>query len=771
MFRKIVPFLLCFLPLAESSILDYRTINQFSLGSPAVSEAGLGGLDNPALLSDYDQADLIYYSNANTTGLHFVLPNLAYGKVMHSRAQGDFTDHILAFSAGSRELSFGLGKGWFDGQNVLNRENYESYGFVYRPTAYISVAGSKKYAASDCDEYLEVAWRPFGTNQLSSYVDYSRYNQDLASYGLGLNYKPIQALSLFAKVNDKSTYSLGLSFQLDSLLWWTNSAGFGFRNAERINEAPLFKLPQKRYMKLDLNQPVEYHSSVFFSKSQSLLSVLDRIHQAAEDNGVDGVAVNFAGSYLTPAFAYEIHKELAYCKAHGKKVVVFLEQAGIVDYGVASVADYMVIDPVGSLSFQGFVLSRTYLKGLLAQLGIGFEEWRYFKYKSGKESYSRESMSEADREQKQVLLRGMFESWQSAVMANRAIPSINIEHLMNDEIALSALSAKKEKLVDATGRWIDIDDILKKYEKSEISYTEPALRFAESELDHRDSWENKPQMALLYAVGVCDTETGIKAYDLARQLRCFIKDDDIKAIVIRVDSPGGSAVAADMVAEEIRTCTSNKPIIISQGDQAASGGYWLSMYGKKILTTPFTYTGSIGVIGGWFYNTGLKKTLGLSTDYVAIGKHADLSVGMFGFLPDRNLDSDEQSKIKSNILESYNGFIERVGSGRNLSTANVDSIGQGRVWLGSDAIKQNLADDLGNLMDALLLAKKMAHIAPDKSIDLLQYPEQTLFDFSGGMDGQTSTLLELANSKVYQDLMFRFKHRGEATMMLPFGEY
>ena len=203
---------------------------------------------------------------------------------------------------------------------------------------------------------------------------------------------------------------------------------------------------------------------------------------------------------------------------------------------------------------------------------------------------------------------------------------------------------------------------------------------------------------------------------------------------MRADSPGGDALASDIVAEALEDVQrEDKPVIVTQGAVAASGGYWISMYGDKIVAAPQTITGSIGVIGGWFYNAGLKEKLGMTTDLVQVGQHADLGFGMTlpllgAGVPDRNLTEGERALVENMIRTGYKEFVTKVAAGRKMKYEDVDKIGQGRVWPGVDGKQNGLVDELGGLETALLLAKQSAGIARDQPVTMVEAPQPEAFN-------------------------------------------
>jgi protease-4 len=262
-------------------------------------------------------------------------------------------------------------------------------------------------------------------------------------------------------------------------------------------------------------------------------------------------------------------------------------------------------------------------------------------------------------------------------------------------------------------------------------------------------------VALVYARGVCAMESGIKGRATSEHLRRLRHDPRVAAVVLRVDSPGGDGMASEAIAAEVRRLrAAGKPVIVSQGDLAASGGYWLSMDATEILTTPVTITGSIGVIGFWIYDDGLGEKLGLTSDGVQVGKHADLfatlRLPLLGIGPPiRALDPEELEMVKKRILAMYDGFVARVAAGRGLSEARVRELGEGRVWMGGDAVARGLCDRFGTLLDAVKAAREAAGIPAGREIRLVEYPPRQLFrwpSFAPDLPGLLRAIASLASS-------------------------
>ena len=256
-----------------------------------------------------------------------------------------------------------------------------------------------------------------------------------------------------------------------------------------------------------------------------------------------------------------------------------------------------------------------------------------------------------------------------------------------------------------------------------------------------EQWGARPKIALVYGIGVCDMNSGIRARFLEREFLKLRDDNSVKAVVFRVDSPGGSGMASDVVVEALKKCAAEKPVIVSQGQVAGSGGYWISIYGNKILAGPNTITGSIGVIGGWIWDKGISEKLGMTSDHVQRGEHADLMSGvtlpLLGLtIPSRNLRVDERATVEEWIRDHYNDFVAKVADGRGKTKSQADSLAQGRFYSGVQGLENGLVDEIGGLMRALDIAKKDAGIDKDDDFELLQIPQNRGFiDLFSGIPG------------------------------------
>jgi protease-4 len=345
--------------------------------------------------------------------------------------------------------------------------------------------------------------------------------------------------------------------------------------------------------------------------------------------------------------------------------------------------------------------------------------------------------------------------------------------MIDSEAVYLAGDALAKGLVDTIGRWGTVEDVIKKLEGKSTRYIDAgALERMNRATDHR--WSEPPVIAVIYALGACAMDEGITARRLVQDVEAAVNSKSVKAIVLRVDSPGGDPMASDYIAEALKKAKGKKPIIVSQGAVAASGGYWLSMYADTIVAAPNTITGSIGVIGGWIYNKGIKEKLGMSTDLVKAGKHADLGFGftlpLIGVgLPDRNLTEAERSRMEYTIRSMYQDFVRRAAEGRKKSPDEIGLIAQGRVWSGYDGLKNGLVDILGGLETAISIAKERAGIPAESEVTILELPKPGLINFNQFLP-KIVGFEARERDPLIEHLLFRLRQNGRGMMMLPVEE-
>lgn len=772
---------------AQSTLPRYDQRAGFLLAAPSAFDDGLLGFVNPATLGTLTLPELrLGFGtdagdwNANRHwGLLTGARNAGFGWIR----QGETDEYRFSLAGGDEGFSLGVGYGWTKGAPV--NHTLVTIGSLIRPSRMVSIGLSGLFSQNhpEREGLFELALRPLGTDRLTLFGDCAadaRENLKNSSWSAGAVVKLLPGLHLTARRFDTKTWSAGLSFSLGSAGVAAQSMSgrdeesgrtyYGLRLGGRRESIVARK--NSCYYTQTLRGGIRYQKFRWFDdESRSLSGLLDDLQGVIDDPAVAGVALNLSGLAAGPEMVWELREKLKAVRQAEKHIIVFLERGGMTEYHLASIADCVVLDPEGMLQLPGYIMGRTFQKEMLEKLGLGFDEWRFFKYKSANESLSRDSMSDADREQRQALLDDRYAVVREDICSARRMTPAQFDALIDSTVVFNGSDALKHGLVDTLSRWIDADKIVAALEKGKKPFIS-GRKLAKQTMP-RLEWGARPKMALVYAVGVCDLESGIKARKLEKIFTDLTKDRSIKAVILRVDSPGGDGLASDLVAEAMKKCSEKKPVIVTQGSVAASGGYWLSMYADTVVSAPFTVTGSIGVIGGWVWNKGLGDKLGLRTDHVQVGDHADLGFGiqlpLVGLeVPDRNLTADERTRMEQLIRSMYSGFVGKVAAGRALSADSVGQIAQGRVWSGLAAQKLGLVDVIGGMEEAIALAKEAAGIPAGREIDLIEYPRPALFEFSSFFSGvRAKTSPSSAENPEWEYLKTIAGHPGEPLPLLP----
>jgi protease-4 len=799
MFRTKIFFLLNLAAItflfAQPTIHSSYYQNDFSMTSPGAMKYGLYGFDNPALLSELDSPDLLVtWSNSkipaggdqNRLGLFAAVPHFGFGTIKQRGPDYYATDYRISLGSGNRATSIGMTYGWTNSDEPFkDYANIVRVGALFRPNVYASLGliGTAALQGTDKEGIIDAAVRPLGNELLALFADFSmeKYRDPLLpkwSAGAAVEFLP--GVRATARYFDTKAISAGLQISLGVIgiesqaeldetgKYSYNTYGVRIGAYDR-NIFQSYFVKKKEYLDLNLYGPIKYRRFILFDNSKTLLSLLDAIDAAKSDPAVSGIAINTSGMNANQEMLWELREKLKEFKAAGKHVIIFIDRGGIDEYHFASVADKIVMDPSGMLMLQGYVMGRMYLKGSLEKLGIGFDEWRFFKYKSADETFSRENMSEADREQRQKLVDDDYRLAKDDICKSRNFSFAQFDSLVNDKTLFLPSDARESGLVDTIGRWEVVEKMVKELEGGH-QFMVPPFMLAKNRLPSDNRWGEPPQIAVIYALGACAMDEGITARHLVKDVEAVVDDPRVKGIVLRVDSPGGDAIASDYIAEALKKAKGKKPVIVSQGYVAASGGYWLSMYADTIVAAPNTITGSIGVIGGWLYNKSAKESLGISTDFVKAGDHADLGFGMtmpfFGLtLPDRDLTDNERGKMEHSIKSLYKDFVQKVADGRKKSVDTIGAIAQGRVWSGYDGKENGLVDVLGGLSDAIAIAKAKAGIGKDEEVKIVEYPAMGLFNidtFAPRLFG-----IDVKKDATVEYLKFWLDHNGEPLPMLP----
>jgi protease-4 len=488
-------------------------------------------------------------------------------------------------------------------------------------------------------------------------------------------------------------------------------------------------VPKSAILKLDFASPIteqsveNYAFSLYpfnaeINNSISILDYVRAIDQAAKDPAIKFIFMTPENLKMGIAQAEEIRAALKRFRDSGKAIISYANTYSNGSYYLASVADKVIFNSYGDAYISGLSTNLLFFKDLLDKLGIDMQLIRHGKYKSAAEQYIKNDISAENREQNQVMLNTIWDSWAEDIAISRGLSTKDINKWIDNLELLNAKSLLDRKLIDTACYQDEVDDYLCTLfdvKKAKDLVFVSIDKYAKVKVKNNVRTKNK--IAVIYANGeiVLDgSDDNVSGLKLSRILEKVRKDSTIKAVVFRVNSPGGSAQAAEMINRELGLLKDVKPVIASYGNYAASGGYWISARADKIFTDKTTLTGSIGVFSLIpSIGRALDKNLDIKNVSISSNKHGDALIGM------RILDSEEQSYMQGMVDKVYTDFTELVAEGRDMTTTQVDNIGQGRVWAGRDALEIGLVDSIGGLIDAINYTAAAVDL---ESYQLVEYP-------------------------------------------------
>lgn len=493
--------------------------------------------------------------------------------------------------------------------------------------------------------------------------------------------------------------------------------------------------------------------------AHGLNTLCDNLDAAADDDNVVALYVKGAGVGANLANARALRKAIADFKARSGKPVYYFDNsiASCAALYVATAADSVFVAQEGMVGMEGPVVSKLFYKGLADKLGVSFDIIKHGKYKSAVEPFFRDSMSPEDKAQNQRIVDVVWNEMRDTITAARHIAPADLDNFIDnlDYIAGNCQPAVKLGLIDG-GRY---------YDQVEESLRSVAGIAPDEELDLLNIYDYSgsssssasDKVAVVYAEGQIfdgvseDDEANIYGDDLAATIRELRKDKDVKAIVMRVNSPGGSALASDVVWREVKLAKAEKPFIVSMGGYAASGGYYISCAADYIYAEPTTITGSIGVYGMIPNVEKAAENVGIGFDYVGSSKKTVIT-GI------KALDPAVMAALQRSVEDTYGTFVNHVSEGRGKTYAEIDSIAQGRVWMGYDALALGLVDALGNIDDAIDYAAETAGL---EDYEVVDYPEVDDSPFAILKQMGLSARLGLGHMLIGQEFDYFNKMKGQ----------
>ncbi|WP_298533925.1 signal peptide peptidase SppA [uncultured Algibacter sp.] len=456
------------------------------------------------------------------------------------------------------------------------------------------------------------------------------------------------------------------------------------------------------------------------SKKNGLFNIIDAINYAATDDKIKGVSIpnNFINAGISQTKA--LRDALKKFKTSGKFVVAYADVYTQKDYYLSSVADTIYLNPAGMMEFKGLYTERLYFKDFQEKSGLKMEVVRLGKYKSAVEPFLNNEMSDNNREQISVYLNSLWSSIKHDISESRKIPVDRLNIIADSLLARNSNLAKTSNLIDKVAfedQYVDGMKSAVGLKASDNLRRVTIKDYSKYVANRLKSNISTNKIAVVYAQGNIiygeGDESNVGQISMNKSLRRARNDKRVKAVVLRINSPGGSALASELIWREIELTKKVKPVIVSMGDLAASGGYYIACNADKIIAEPTTITGSIGVFGMLPNGKELAANMGINAEQVVTNTNA---VTYSFFEP---LNETQRTFIQEGILNIYNLFSTRVSDGRGLTRAQVEDIAQGRVWTGTDAINNGLVDELGGLDLALQRAAEAAEI---KDYKIKEFP-------------------------------------------------
>ncbi len=524
-------------------------------------------------------------------------------------------------------------------------------------------------------------------------------------------------------------------------------------------------------------------------QQQSFTSLITQLRKAKVDDRIKGVILKVDFPEIGWGKADELRDAVAEFKTSGKPVYAYMEIGTNKEYYIATSADKIFLPPTGDIYINGLAAEAMFYKGSLDKLGVEADVIQIGpKYKNAPDQYTKKEMGEGQREVINSLLDEIFGRYTNGIAESRKKSVEDVKALV-DNAPYNAVKAKELGLIDDALYYEQVEDAL----KSKLGYEDDAKLKTISGGQYRDipsdslGLNSGDKIAVIYASGginVGRSSNGplngemVGSDTVVEAVNDAAKDTAVKAIVLRVDSPGGSALASDLIWHAIENAKAKKPVVVSMSDVAASGGYYIACNANKIVAEPSTITGSIGMFMGKPVIKGLYDWLGVSNEYVMRGKNAGIFRETEHWTPQELAKMTEQANIVY-----YDNFVPKVAKGRNKTAEDVNSLGQGRVWTGTQGKGNGLVDEFGGLEKAISIAKELANLPADKDVRRVVFPApRPLFETWFGSDdkSEAATKEEQAQAAIIESLpadvrrSFRYMsllgkmQQGQAMLMMPF---
>ena len=725
--RGIVLLVMLVFAFALSAQTSIAATDNFMAAKVNPAAMGVGNSGGTTFIGSYDEDG--FYEDVYS--IFFNFDNFAYVLDQYGRS----SSHRLALSAPMSELisNLYLGTSW-DWNNKYFKEGKMSESILLRPTDFLSIGTVMNDVFNDERNYdFGVAVRPLifdskWTDKLTISADMNYDGEDFSKPIVGLQTEILDGIKLGGSYNmEDETIGIdfGISFgnfgigstvnadtenEFSSGQYYLSASDKAFRTI--IGKEKNYFLNYKLKGEIMEKNPVQKFGPFRFviSKGKTLSEIIEELIELKEDDNVKGLV--FKSGNFTARFAQRTELKEAFLefKSAGKNIVFYYEGISGANYAfAASIADEIYLNPIGSIDLKGISVNMPYFKDLLDTLGIDVVNLKSHDYKTAGNPITENHMTNAERETYEALLDDMYEEIVMMIEEGRGDKlAKSVEQLIDDGPYWNANRALELGLIDGVIYEDQLEDEIKdKFQSAKI-----VDKYNNNVATTNWSKPKKDKIALIYAVGNIHSGEGLPGKSIgsvttAKAIKQARENKAIKGIIIRVDSGGGSALASDVIAREVQLCKTGKnakPVIVSMGGVAASGGYYIAAFADKIIAQPTTITGSIGVIGIFPVFERLYKKIHVNWDTVKRGKHADL------YSTHRQITAEEKEIAKVAIQHFYDRFITIVAEGRDMDKDDVHKIAQGRVWTGKQAFERGLIDALGGMDLAVKEMKKLANL-------------------------------------------------------------
>jgi protease-4 len=753
----------------QSSIYSFfgGARGRLPLETPATTDDALAVWINPAALATGKAGGFAYFHTFSDStisgddGLAISLGSIAFGAEFISAGlmTDSFETNRYTIASGQRlykGIYIGSSYSWHSSElSGLDDAATWSLGALVRPHRKISLGivardlNSPSYVGSKFRPMFEASAgiRPFD-DRMTLFATYFARERELevgsypvqpqSFFSYGVEWQPADGIVLRAGGDEDENLSASLALRIGgsatrsvlTRVKGKSGADDKTQGTAYMTAGPYWHesvlMPAKGYLEIDLSGTIGETSPPFSffggGPRYTIRGLMDKIEYAKGARDVKAIVLKCGGVSANLAIYDELRQALIDFRRTGKKVVAYVEDAGNTLYYLLTAADYIVLTPNGGVQLTGFKSEALFLRGTLEKLGMKAHYARVGKYKSAAEQLTRDTLSEPGREALNAVIDDRYEKFIADIASGRGMTEEEVADIINRGPYLPA-DAVREGLVDTLAYWDEVPDIVTALTGRSMESL-PYGRFAKR-MPARTRWDEAPKIGIVYGVGgilsgenrremllgdVMGSETISRAFKHMRD------DESIKAVVFRVDSPGGEMTASDQIRRAVELTAREKPVIVSMGGVAGSGGYHVSCDGTKILADHATITGSIGVFGMWFHTRGFYEKIGINKDIFLRGDRADIMPTW------RDVTDEDVELIQFYVDKFYDKFIADVAKGRGMGVDAVHAVAQGRIWSGKQAEANGLVDKVGGLREAIRLAKREAGIPEKEAVEFTVLP-------------------------------------------------